>query len=447
MGQSTARMRSANRWGLAWWVGIVAVVLVGCGLGGVGKSLGPNVLLIVVDTLGADHLGSYGAKGDFSPNLDRLADEGKRFANTYAPAPWTQPSIASLFTGRMPSAHSVENMPAHLVEEHLTLPEHFEGAGYQTQGIISHFLLGRKFGFAQGFTGYDQRAVLEHTGISSQKVTDAAIEWLKLRTPEPFFLFVHYFDPHFVYHDHPEIDLAQKYEGPIKPAMPIWDLRDLRGDLNASDVEYLVSLYREEISFTDHHVGRLLEFLDQAGLSQDTLVVFTSDHGEELMEHGWIGHTRTLYGELLRVPLFIRQPGVIAPGVVETAVSLVDIAPTLDELVLGISADPGFQGKSLAALLFDRGADFADRRLYSEVSLEAKDDNGAGNLRRMEKSALKSALLGERWKLIHDRRSGEFEVYDVQADPGDRENLWGADPDRDASLQRELLEWERRAYR
>ncbi|MBW2391661.1 MAG: hypothetical protein JRG89_24985, partial [Deltaproteobacteria bacterium] len=98
-------------------------------------------------------------------------------------------------------------------------------------------------------------------------------------------------------------------------------------------------------------------------------------------------------------------------------------------------------------LLFDRPADFARRRLYSEVSLEAKDDSGQGKPRRAEKAALKSALLGERWKMIHDRKNDEFEVYDVQADPGDYENLWGADPDRDASLQRELLEWERRAYR
>ncbi|MBW2290844.1 MAG: sulfatase [Deltaproteobacteria bacterium] len=440
-------MRPANRWGLALWIGIAAIVLVGCERDQTDKALGPNVLLIVVDTLGADHLGSYGAKGGFSPNLDRLASEGKRFANTYATAPWTQPSMASLFTGRMPSTHAVENMPAQLAEEHSTLPEHFEEAGYQTQGIISHFLLGRKFGFAQGFADYDQRAVLDHTGISSEKVTDAAVEWLKYRTPEPFFLFVHYFDPHFVYNDHPEIDLAGDYEGPVEPAMPIWDLRNLRGDLNASDIEYLVSLYREEISFTDHHVGRLIQFLDEAGLSRDTLVVFTSDHGEEMMEHGWIGHTRSLYGELLRIPLFIRQPGVIAPGVVETPASLIDIAPTLDELVLDTAPDPGFEGKSLAALLFDRPADFARRRLYSEVSLEAKDDSGQGKPRRAEKAALKSALLGERWKMIHDRKNDEFEVYDVQADPGDHENLWGADPDRDASLQRELLEWERRAYR
>jgi arylsulfatase A-like enzyme len=447
MGNIAMRIRAANRWRLVPWICIAVSLQVACEFSGASKTLGPNVLLIVVDTLGADHLGSYGAPAGHSPNLDRLASEGKRFSNTYATAPWTQPSVASLLTGRMPSAHAVENMPAHLDEGASTLAERFQSEGFQTQGVISHFLLGEKFGFAQGFAGYDQSAVLKHTGISSEKVTDTAVDWLKHRTPDPFFLFVHYFDPHFVYHDHPGIDLAGKYDGPIESAMPIWDLRDLRGELGARDIDYLVSLYREEISFTDQHIGRLLQYLDEAGLKRDTLVVFTSDHGEELMEHGWIGHTRSLYGELLRIPLIIRQPGTITPGVVETPVSLIDIAPTLEQLVLDTSSDSAVTGQSLAALLFDRPSDFSDRRLYSEVSLADRDDSGGGNLRRIEKSALKTALLGERWKLIHDRKSDEFELFDLKADPGDLENLWGADPDRDASLQRELLEWERRAYR
>ncbi len=406
-----------------------------------------NVLLVVVDTLGAEHLGSYGAEGGVSPNLDRLASEGKRFANTYAPAPWTQPSIASLFTGRMPSAHALENLTGRLAKDHSTLAERFEAAGFQTHGVISHFLLSKNFGFAQGFGGYDERAVLQHTGISSARVTDAAVAWLKKRDREPFFLFVHYFDPHFVYHDHSEIDLAVRYDGPIEPSMPIWDLRGLRKRLTASDTEYLVSLYREEISYTDRHVGRLLQYLDESGLSRETLVLLTADHGEELMEHGWIGHTRTLYGELLRVPLIARQPGVISPGVVDTPVSLIDIAPTLTELVLETRPDPGFQGVSLAPLLFGSSRDFVERSLFAEVSIRHEDDTGRSTPRRKQKLAVKTALLGRRWKLIHDRTSGEFEVYDLRADPGDRENLWGANPDRDALLQRELLEWEREAYR
>ena len=413
---------------------------------------GPNVLLIVIDTLGADHLGSYGAGGDISPNLDRLAAEGRRFANAYTVAPWTQPSMASLFTGRMPSAHRLQNLPGTLAPGHSTLAERFEDAGYRTHGVVSHFLLGKKFGFSQGFSSYDESAVQKHTGISSERVTDSALTWLtELKGDgggtDPFFLFVHYFDPHFVYHDHRSIDLAEASDGPVESGMPIWELRDIRADLESSDIEYLVSLYREEIVFTDQHVGRLIDFLDEAGLGPNTLVVVTSDHGEELMEHGWIGHTRTLYGELLRVPLLLRQPGVISPGVVERNASLVDISPTLADIVLGADAGGAEDGRSLGPLLFDRSDEFAARRLYSEVSLDASDDRGKVSEHRPEKVAHKTALLGQRWKLIHDRTTDEFELYDLRADPGDRDDQWGTDPLLDASLRRELLEWECCEYR
>ena len=412
----------------------------GCGTSAAPTNGTQNVVLVVVDTLGAEHVSCYGASDDTTPNLDRLASRGLRFERAYSTAPWTQPSIASLFTSTMPLRHGVRNLADRLHRGAKTLAEELRAAGLQTHGIVSHFLIDRNFGFAQGFQGYDARAVAGHDAITAAQVTDAALRWLEQEAREPFFLFVHYFDPHFLYHHHAEFDRTEAYQGPLAPGMPIWDLRDMRPRLTAADVEYLVALYREEIAFTDHHLGRLLEFLERTGVDRRTLFVFTADHGEEFMRHGWIGHTRTLYDELLHVPLVLYQPGVVPPGVIAQPVSLLDVLPTVVDL-LGIDAAgrEHWEGSSLAPLVRDPEQVRSGRAIFAEVSF---DPPFGDRERTAEKKAFHSALVLDGVKLIHDRLDDRWELYEHATDREELDDRWGDDPVRDAKLRRRLLDFE-----
>jgi len=419
-------------------IALAALALSGCGSGAehstpAGK---PNVVLVLIDTLGAKYLGCYGAADPHSPAIDRLAAEGKRCELAYAPAPWTKPSVASLFTGSMPSRHGVEKMlTGRLSDDFETMAERFRAAGYRTHGIISHMLIRERFGYRQGFEGWDETSIAGHDGICGEHVTERALEWLdqeeKSGNSAPYFLFVHYFDPHYAYQDQPGIDLIAGYHGDLKPGMSIGELRERRASMSPEDVRFLVNLYREEIAFTDREIARLL-----ARLPRDTLVVLAADHGEELMDHGWIGHTRTLFDEILRVPLIFRWPGVLAPGVITTPVSLVDVLPTLDELVGLGAADARWEGSSLAPLLRGEATELAPRDLFSEVDFDPAEG------RAPEGRASKAALLRGSWKLIHDRSRKRIELYDRSTDPAEKTNRLGQDPARDAELEQALLGWE-----
>ncbi len=205
------------------------------------------------------------------------------------------------------------------------------------------------------------------------------------------------------------------------------------------DLAYLVGLHREEIAQSDAEVGRLLRHLGARGLERDTLVVLTADHGEELMEHGWIGHMRTLYDELLQVPLVLSLPGRIAPRRIEDPVSLLDVAPT----ILAITGTPPGDaeaprdGVSLVRALRGDARAPAERALYAEVDYAPPE----GGDRREELSARKTALIGRRWKLVHDLPSGRFELCDRESDPGERRDLWGRAPEGEG-LRRHLLAFE-----
>jgi arylsulfatase A-like enzyme len=339
----------------------------------------------------------------------------------------------------MPSGHGVLRLFDVLDAGNETLPELLSQRGYETAGFVTHLLLRREFGFAQGFAHYDESAVGGHKAITSKRVTDRVIQWLEGReSTAPFFLFVHYFDPHFVFHHHPEHDLTAGYEGSLEPGMDIWDLRDGRASLRPDDLAYLIGLHREEIAFTDSQLGRLLAQLQKRDLEQSTLVVVTADHGEEFMRHGWIGHTRTLYDELLHVPLVIRLPGAARRGEVETPVSLLDLLPTLIEVVDRKAGNASWEGLSLVPELEGRAAGTTGRDLYAEVSF-GRGRNATG--RAAQQTAFKTALLGSQLKLIHDLLNGGFELYDRSRDRDELRDLSGAQP-AEAEMRTRLLRWE-----
>ena len=294
-----------------------------------------NVVLIVVDTLGARHLQAYDSRLNNSPNIARLAKEGVLFKNAYSVAPWTKPAIASIFTSLLPSEHKLRDLHDKLDNEHLTMAELLKLRGYATMGKVSHTFLNDKQGFSQGFDSFEVvpfRGNVHHA-ITSETVSTRALRWLehqqKVAADQPFFMFLHYFDPHYNYQHHPQFDRTSKYKGKLQPGTDIRELRRLIPELTKEDIQYLVDLYHEEIQYTDYHIGRVIDELRKRGLDRNTLVILTADHGEEFMEHDYIGHTRTLYDELVNIPLIFWLPGQFEPAQIQENVSSLDILPTV----------------------------------------------------------------------------------------------------------------------
>ncbi|RIL02360.1 MAG: hypothetical protein DCC75_13300, partial [Proteobacteria bacterium] len=331
----------------------------------------PNILLIVVDTLGAKHLGAYDPGIKHSPNIDGLARSGVVMERAYAAAPWTKPSIASIFTGQYPYKHGVVGLRTPLRDRSVTMAEIFGSAGYHTVGVVSHVLLRPKSGLAQGFEKYHQfnSSKTAHTAITSKQVSDQAIESLLHRDKgRSFFMFLHYFDPHFRYMEQPEFDLTKGMKSSLKPGMSLESLARRKDRFSKEDLEYLKALYAGEVAYTDFHIGRVLQALKGEGLEKDTLVIFTADHGEEFMEHNWLGHTHSLYEELIHIPLIFSWPEKLKPGRRGQVVSQIDILPTLAAMLEVAPADSEIQGASLKELLLGEKRVLAREEIFSEVS-------------------------------------------------------------------------------
>jgi uncharacterized protein (TIGR02996 family) len=368
----------------------------------------PNVLLITLDTTRADRLGAYGYAAAVTPNLDRLAADGVRFARAVSPAPLTLPAHASLMTGRNPYGHGVRNNGHFVLPDDVpTLAERFAAAGYDTAAFVSSYVLDRQFGLARGFAHYDDALdpprgpadsiELERRG---DRTVAAASAWLSGRGSapgRPYFLWVHLYDPHDPY-------------TPLMAYMARFERR----------------LYDGEIAFVDTLVG---ELLTRAGHGTTTgsapLVVVAADHGESLGDHGESTHGLFVYESAVRVPLIVAWPGTLAPRVVEPTVGLVDLAPTMAALA-GLPGLDGVDGRSLAPLLGGaRSADDPSHAFYAETYFP-QFFMGWAPLRTVRDGA---------WKLID---APEPELYDLAADPAERTNRYDAEPARARALRRTL---------
>lgn len=380
-----------------------------------------NVVIVLLDTLGAKHLGCYAKGVSDSPRIDALARSGVRFEHATAPAPWTKPSIAAVLTGGYPSDHGVIGYNDALAPDEHSIAEVYQKNGFATLGVVSNIFLNERSGFDQGF---DQYSLVgpdtdRHDAITSPLVTDAVLNWLDTSVVGPtaaekkrFFVFAHYYDPHYNYQHHKEFDQTSRYRGALTPGLPIAKLRERIPSLKPDDVQYLVGLHHEEIAFTDFHVGRLLDGLKSRGLADNTLIVFTADHGEEFMEHGYLGHARTLYEELVHVPLIMALPGRIPAAVVSANVSLVDIAPTLMTLT-GIQGEGLYErGTSLAATLTDGMPVESDRLLFSEVDFRSSVNQA--NMLAVRKGKV---------KLVVDKATEKSLVFDLAVDSKEQKAL------------------------
>jgi arylsulfatase A-like enzyme len=326
------------------------------------KSAGPNVLLITIDTLRADHLSAYGYRRPTSPNLDELAARGLLFENAIAPAPRTTQSIASMMTSLYPQTHGIRTLWGSLPRARATLAERFRNAGYLTAGFWTTTFLDEKRGLKQGFSDY------ENTSIESDRaelVTDRAILWLadkvgarpdrgKKDRRRPFFLWLHYRDPHMPYSPPPEERLFtdRAYNGEFRDAVLFFPTKELMvynhlGLIDSTDVAHAVGLYDGEIRYCDRQIGRLFKDLGDRGLTDNTIVLLTADHGEGLSEHGYyFDHGDLLYDSSVRVPLIVAGPE-IPQGRVREQVSLLDVAPAIARLA-GIPWTGEMEGSDLS---------------------------------------------------------------------------------------------------
>jgi arylsulfatase A-like enzyme len=389
-----------------------------------------HLLLVVVDTLRADHLGCYGYARPTSPAIDALAARGVRVERAYATAPWTKPSLGSILTGLYPSAHGATGVRDVLSASVPTLAELLTKRGFDTGGVVSHLFAGSAAGFQRGFRHFRQSEAKGHAHVSTGAVTDQAIETLDRLAAggRRFFLLVHYFDPHYRYLRHPEVGFAPPSAGRLDGSRNFPAIQAMRASLDRDEIEFLRALYDEEIRHTDTGIGRLLRAFDERGLAEETLVVVTADHGEAFMERGWLGHTRTLHEELVRVPLVIADPLSPGPRVLDGPVSLAALVPTLLEL-LGIEpASPGFALPSFAAALRGSQAPPATP-LLAEV-----DFDGAEQDKRVRKQAWIDGSL----KLIRDSRAGAVRLYDLDADPQERHDLARERPARTTQMREAL---------
>ncbi len=435
---------------------------------------GSNILLITVDTLRADHLSAWGYGRKTSPVIDQLAAEGVRFDEAAVQWPKTTPSFASMFTATYAKDNGmVRRVGVPLSCRFLTVAEVLKRRGYTTAAVVSNGALGSEFEFDQGFDTYIETWKLPQAHAAdpngAEAVTSLAVGLIERleaakKAGKPWFLWVHYLDPHAPYTPPGEFsnrfqgdalfDPTRKIEIAPKPKQQMRGIgRDQVLD-GRNDLAFYVARYDAEIEYNDREIGRLLDSLKAKQLLEKTLTVFTSDHGESLGEHEYyFDHGRFGFQTCLRVPLIVHYPGVITPRVVEEPTELLDLAPTLLEAA-GESLEDGvwMQGKSLTARL--RGV---------APPLPAPRESGAPWVRPQGHAFSEAGWeTDNKWqKIVRDGRfklilaqtkteqrwiGGEgvrFVLYDLANDPLETVNVADRFPDDVKRLERELWAWDR----
>ncbi|MGH0028588.1 MAG: sulfatase [Myxococcota bacterium] len=415
-----ARLRT---WSLPWLaVGVAWLATIGGASPALRAGNPKNVLVVAIDTLRLDRtsLAGDGPAVGRTPRMAEWAARGTTFATAVSQAPWTLPAFASIVTGRYPRQHGAVSLYGRLRKRETTLAEVLREAGYATAGVVSHLFVDADHGFAQGFDHYDARASLGHHAITSQRVSDTAIGWLEAVDERPFLLFLHYFDPHYAFRDHPDLALAEGYGGWLREGLDIEELRRASDRLTPDDVGYLLDLYDEEIAWTDAQVGRVLDRLAALGLDEETAVVFVADHGEEFLERGWLGHTIHLHDELVRVPLVIVLPD--EPEAKRVVGVPVETRALFATLLDYLEVRGGLLDTSPSLLPTLRGDAHTPAPVFSEVWLP---DLPAGS----EKRARATSVRMGTWKLVRDHDREQTRLYDLRADPAETRDVRADAPD------------------
>jgi arylsulfatase A-like enzyme len=379
----------------------------------------PSIVVFLVDTLRADALGGYGQPAATSPRFDAFAREAIVFEDAWAQAPWTRSAVASIFTGLHVGTHGLDRVDRQLSAELPTLAESLHAGGYRTAGFSANPVVSRRFGFDQGFESWDEEEELRWDPASA--LVSRALRWLD-GVRGPFFLYVHALDPHSPYAPAPEHAspfALPSYRGETDTKVLLE--RAGRGAGTAAELSFLRARYQGEVRQSDAAFGQLLDGLRARGLLDGSLVVFTSDHGEEFLEHGGTEHGKTLYQEVIRIPLAVRLPGAARGGTRSAdVVQQIDVMPTLLALV-GRSAPQGVEGRDLSASWVGNGGRTREPAvLFSEVRFEQADKVSArsGPLKLIVNLDPVGSWRADRFD----------ELYDLAADPGEKVNLAASKP-------------------
>lgn len=421
-----------------------------------------NVLLITIDTLRRDHLGCYGNRGVKTPRIDELAKRGVLFDRCVAQAPITLPSHSSILTGTFPIYHGVhDNGYYRLDGDALSLSEVLGEAGYATSAFVSAFPLDAGFGLDQGFDHYDDRLIdrdafffsrfadayalsrlMELLGLyrpviiaerKAAETTEKVLTWLDSVGDRPFFLWVHLFDPHnplnppayyeAMYADEKLLERvgSQERRDLIRSTR---DFREYAPD--SPEVAYMKALYKAEVSYTDYHVGRIVDRVDLLGLSDRTLIVFTADHGQSLFEHDYIGHSAALWGETINVPLIMVHPTLLPSGVkISALVQSVDLVPTILD-ILDFPPLSEVQGVSLLDLVRSNDPNAFKPVAYFETLHSTYAEK-----------RFRGVVIGG-WKLIRSEDGSMKKLYHLSKDPGELNDLSGTETERLKALEKVL---------
>ncbi len=395
-----------------------------------GSAQGPSVILIIADTLRADHVGAYGSTATKTPGMDRLAKDGVLFENAFSNSTWTRPSVSTILTSLYPSSHKVMYKTDLLPDAVTTIAETMQDAGYRTVGYVTNINVSPSFHFEQGFQEFyyltpefffgatdsgsklafysgmrllRERFVarekwVQHYYQDAQTVNGAALPWLDKNATGPFFALIHYMDPHDPYFEIPYNGVAVARVDTPNP--------------DPSQRDRLAMLYSSNVEYLDRFIGNMIEALKAAGRYDDTVIALVADHGEEFYEHkGW-WHGTTLYDEQSHVPVIVKLPRNAKAGTrVKSPAQLLDVAPTL-VAAAGVAAPKAWQGRDL----------FSDTPA-PEALFQEEDHEG---------NVLHS-IRNERWKLIlanagNPRGLAPTELYDMQADPKETKNVAESNP-------------------
>ncbi|MEZ4471661.1 MAG: sulfatase-like hydrolase/transferase [bacterium] len=364
----------------------------------------PNIIFITIDTLRADHLGYAGYTAHpISPHLDALARSGLRFLWAFSQGAQTKQSMPSIFVGRYFS--EVLRTPHHwatTLPEAVTIAERFRASGYKTIGVPAHNFFRPNYGLHQGFETYDLAVIEEYGtrtayGITGRIVTARALQHLKRQKPgEPFFLWLHFFDPHHFYKDHDGVDFG------------------------TTDLDR----YAEEVWYTDQQIGKVIDWVKASPLAASTYFVIHADHAEAFGEHGYTYHGQTLNNDQIHVPLIVAGPG-IPDREIKTPVSNLDLAPTLLDLE-GADPDPDLRGVSLLRFIDDPEAPHPP--VFSEMVTD-------------ESHSDRRAIIDWPYKLQYGITFNTYWLYDLSKDPTEQENLALTEPEVLERLQRRLRQW------
>jgi len=392
----------------------------------------PNVIFLSVDSMACQHLGCYGYGRRTSPNIDVLSQSGALFENVIAQSNWTKPALASILTSLYPSVHKTDAQGesgdridvevrnrAHVLDSRFrTMAEEFKDGGYATAGISNGGYAHSFFGFGRGFDLYD------NSGGGMKSCMYRLLQWVLVRPATPFMAWIHAWDAHFPYMDKPPYNrkFVRRRASIVLDASIRHDINSGMRKVTPEELDFLKGLYDGAINYVDQLIGTFISELKQLKLFDNTIFVITADHGEAFMEHGFIEHTGCLHGEVLRVPLIMCGPGLDKGKRIASQVRSIDIMPTLLELcaitprkeIHGVSLLPWLKGKANDHLL-----------------AASETERGGGQ----------TALSDGRFKLIQKKAENRFQLYDINADRDEKNDLAGTCPDRVSVMKSKLNLW------